>query len=144
MTKTTIDHRYKATEAKYKGRAQEMFVTYDLAQETRGDGKAMYPKVQRVYIAGDVKDWRVGTFEKRTGRKVHGVKIDYEQTRARYARRPYSATRGETTYKVQPARVGAGVSHFSKVVDVPEDARNVRFHKGKLPAKYRDALQAVR
>ena len=66
---------YKTTESKYKGGAEEMYVTYDLWQETRGDGRALYPKVKRVYIAGQVKDWHVGTFAKRTGKHVHGVKL---------------------------------------------------------------------
>ena len=39
MTQAT-KHRYRPTEAKYKGRAEEMFVTYDLSQETRGGGPA--------------------------------------------------------------------------------------------------------
>jgi hypothetical protein len=137
-------HRYKATEAKYKGRAQQMFVTYDLSQHTRGGGEAVYPKVKRVYIAGDVTGWQVGDFEKRTGKKVHGVKIDYEQSRSGYQRRGYTAHRGGTTFHVQPSRVEHGASHFSKVVEVPERARNVTFHKDALPQQYRDALQDVR
>lgn len=83
------EHAYRPTEAKYKGGAEEMYVTYDVAQKTRGGGGALYPKVKRVYIAGRVKDWKVGDFAKRTGRKVHGVKIDYEQSRA-----PYEPTGG--------------------------------------------------
>ena len=31
-----VKHHYTPTEAKYKGGAQEMHVTYDLPQETRG------------------------------------------------------------------------------------------------------------
>src|SRR5438445_19143 len=103
MTATT-QHRYKSTESKYKGGAQEMFVTYDLWQDTRGEGQALYPKVKRVYIAGDVKDWHVGTFKKRTGREVHGIKIDYEQSRGGYTRRGYTATRGNTQYEVSAAK----------------------------------------
>src|SRR5207248_1803087 len=64
MTQAT-KHRYRPTEAKYKGRAEEMYVTYDLSQPTRGGRRAMYPKVHRVYIAGQVKDWHVGNFAKR-------------------------------------------------------------------------------
>jgi hypothetical protein len=137
-------HRYKATETKYKGRAHEMYVTYDLSQHTRGGGEAGYPKVKRVYIAGDVKGWHVGDFEKRTGKKVHGVKIDHDQSRAGYQRRGYTAHRGGTTYHVQPSRVGGGTSRFSMVVEVPEGARNVTFHKGALPQQYQHALQNVR
>ena len=33
-----------------------MYIAYDLEQKTRGDGHAFYPKVKRVYIAGDVKE----------------------------------------------------------------------------------------
>jgi hypothetical protein len=143
MTRTT-KHRYRPTEAKYKGRAEEMYVTYDLSQQTRGGGQALYPKVQRVYVAGQVKDWHVGTFAKRTGKEVHGVKIDYEQSRAGYERKGYVASRGGTPYQVAPAKVGGGFSHFSKIVQVPKDARNVKFHQGKLPPKYQDALQDLR
>jgi hypothetical protein len=34
--------------------------------------------------------------------------------------------------------------HFSKIVEVPEDAENVRFHTDALPRKYQEALQDVR
>ena len=143
MTKPA-KNRYTPTEAKYKGGADQMYVTYDLSQKTRGGSRALYPKVQRVYIAGRVKDWQVGTFAKRTGRKVRGVKIDYEQSRAAYERKGYTAARGGTRYQVAPATVARSTSRFSKVVEVPQGARNVRFHAGKLPKEYRDALQDVR
>jgi hypothetical protein len=143
MTKKSA---YRPTESKYKGGAHEMFVTYDLEQKTRGGGSAMYPKVKRVYIAGDVKDWKAGTVLKRSGREVHGVRIAYEQSRRRYHRQGFTAKRGETAYKVRPSAVGSTTGQFVQVVEVPEDARNVRFYTGtaKLPAKYRHALQAVR
>src|SRR5947207_9164013 len=102
MTAAVDERRYTPTEAKYKGRAREMYVPYDLPQRTRGAGEALYPKVKRVYVAGDVKDWKLGTFAKRTGKKVRGVKIDYEQTRAGYDRRAYTAQRGGASYQVQP------------------------------------------
>src|SRR5258708_10841080 len=135
--------RYKATEAKYKGRAEEMYVTYDIEQKTRGGNEALYPKVQRVYIAGQVKDWHVGEFEKRTGKHVHGVKIEYEQSRQGYQRKGYTATRGGKEYQQKPSHITRGKSSFSKLVEVPEDARNVAFHE-KLPAKYKETLQNIR
>jgi hypothetical protein len=138
------DRRYKATESKYKGGAEEMYVSYDLLQQTRGTGRALYPKVKRVYIAGKVKNWQVGTFTNRTGKDIYGVKIDYEQSRSGYVRKAYSATRGNTHYQVPPMRVKGGTSSFSKVVAVPADAQNVQFHAGGLPQKYREALQDVR
>lgn len=78
--KTRIQ-RYKASESKYKGRAKELYVTYDLKQLTLGGCSALYPKVKRVYIAGDVRHWKTGTVKKRSGQSVHGVAINYEQTR---------------------------------------------------------------
>ena len=82
-----VNHHDKATESKYQGSAEEMYVTYDLQQATRGGARALYPEVKRVYIAGTVTHWHVGTFAKRTGKTVHGVKIDYTQSRQAYARK---------------------------------------------------------
>src|SRR5919201_3287702 len=101
MPKRNGATRYRPTESKYKGGADEMYVTYDLEQHTRGGGTALYPKVKRVYIAGDVKDWQVGDFTKRSGRQAHGVKIDYEQTRSGDRRQSYDAARGRTAYTVR-------------------------------------------
>jgi hypothetical protein len=81
VTESSTKHRYVPTEAKYKGRAREIYVTYDLRQATRGRNIALYPKVQRVYIAGDVRDWECGSFKNRTVRKVHGINVEYEQSR---------------------------------------------------------------
>jgi hypothetical protein len=146
MKNTTQKHRYRPTESKYKGGAHEMYVTYDLEQKTRGGGSAMYPKVKRVYIAGDVKDWKRGVVKKRTGREAHGVLIEYEQSRKSYRRQAYRAERGKTAYKVSPASVGGTSQRFRQVVEVPKEARNVRFYtdERRLPAKYRQALQNVR
>jgi hypothetical protein len=121
-----------------------MYITYDLEQRTRGKSTALYPKVKRVYIAGDVKDWCVGTFTKKSGRTVHGLKIDYAQGRQGYQRQAYRATRNTTTYAVSPAKIGKSTSTFSQIVEVPLDAQNLRFSGKKLPAKYRTALQHVR
>lgn len=141
---TQIKTGYRPTESKYKGGAKEMYVTYDLTQKTRGPRPAVYPKVKRVYIAGDVQGWEVGDFEKRTGRKVHGVKIDYRQSRSGYSRQGFSARRGSTEYEVSPANIGASTSTFSQIVPVPKAAEHVRFHRGRLPQKYQQALQDVR
>src|SRR6266571_5092438 len=99
MPKTMTKSGYRPTESKYKGGAHEMYVTYDLEQRTRG-GHAVYPKVKRVYIAGDIKNWKAGAAEKRTGRKVHGVRIEYEQSRQGYRRNAYTARRGSSEYGV--------------------------------------------
>jgi hypothetical protein len=146
MASTTTTHRYRATESKYKGGANEMYVTYDLEQKTHGGGSATYPKVKRVYIAGDIKNWKVGTVRKRTGREVRGVSIEYEQGRAGYRRKEYTAERSTTSYEVAPASVSKTSQRFMQVVEVPEAAHNVQFHtdSSSMPDKYRHALQDVR
>jgi len=146
MPATTTRRGYRSTESKYKGGAHEMYVTYDLEQQTRGGNTATYPKVKRVYIAGDVKDWRAGRVQKRTGRQVHGVRIEYEQSRRRHHREGYEAERDGTSYEVTSANVPATSQRFTQVVEVPEAARNVHFYPSaaSLPEKYRDALQDVR
>ena len=143
MTASATRH-YKTTASKYKGGAEEMYVTYDLRQATRGEGQALYPKVKRVYIAGTVTLWHVGTFAKRTGRTVYGVKIDYAQSRQDSTRKGYKAKRGSTFYYVQPTHVRQSQATFSKIIEVPEEAHNVQFHVGALPRHYHDALQDVR
>jgi hypothetical protein len=138
---------YRPTESKYKGSAEEYYVTYDLGQKTRGGGSAFYPKVKRVYIAGKVTGWKAGRrLRKRTGKIVNGVQIEYRQSRRAYGRGAYTAKRGRTGYAVKPARVSASSQNFVQVVEVPPKARNVQFHsaKARMPAKYRSALQRVR
>src|SRR5579862_601822 len=113
---STKETEYRTTESKYKGGAHEMYVTYDLCQETRGGGSAIYPKVKRVYIAGNITGWHTGQFAKRTGREVHGVRIEYEQSRAAYHRVGFTASRGNTSYTTKPANVAAASQHFTQVV----------------------------
>jgi hypothetical protein len=123
-----------------------MYVTYDLEQKTRGGQSALYHKVKRVYIAGEVRDWRTGLVRKRTGREVHGLRIEYEQTRKGYRQRGYAARRGETKYLVAPRTVASTAQRFVQVVEVPTAARNVHFYPDhiRLPAEYEQALQKVR
>src|SRR5215469_12088031 len=127
-------HGYRGTETKYRGGAKEMYVTYDLPQETRGGGTAVYPKVKRVYIAGDVTDWQIGDFTRKSGRIAHGVRIRYEQIRNGYRRKGFQASRGDTTFDIEPASVKPTAQQFAQVVEIPERARNVRFHMRGLPA----------
>ena len=123
-----------------------MYVTYDERQKTRDGSERLYPKVKRVYIAGDVKDWKVGDIRKRTGRKVHGVAIEYEQSRIGSHRRGFNAQRDRTSYSVKPTAVGRTSQTFRKVLEIPPDAQNVYFYKNsrRLPARYQSALQDVR
>ena len=146
MTTAIKQRSYRPTESKYKGRAHDMFVTYDLDERTRGGATATYPKVKRVYIAGDVKHWMAGTMGKRSGREVLGMRIEYEQTRTGYRRKGYQAERGQTAYEVALASVPATSQRFVQIVEVPVEARNIHFYTDvrQLLAKYGHALQRVR
>jgi hypothetical protein len=146
MTASAAKNGYRPTEARYKGGAHEMYVTYDLEQKTRGPDNAVYPKVKRVYVAGQVKGWKTGIVQKKTGREVHGVRIEYEQGRTGYRRKGYAAHRGATEYPVRSATVSGSAQRFAQVVEVPEGARNVHFYPthGELPSKYQQALQRIR
>jgi hypothetical protein len=144
--KTTVnEHRYRPTESKYKGGAHEMYVTYDLEQKTRR-GRAIFPKVKRVYIAGEVNDWKVGQVKKRSGREVYGVQIAYNQRRKGYRRKEYAAERGGIVYQVAPTSVEGTTQQYRRIEEVPTGARNVRFYSdaSKMPEKYRHAMQHVR
>lgn len=145
MTQTT-SRRYRSTESKYKGGAHEMYVTYDVKQKTRANHETLYPKVKRVYIAGDVTDWKSGEVQKRSGRKVSGVQVDYQQTRSGYHRKEFAAQRAHTTYSVKPATVKGSSQQFRQIIEVPKNAQNVHFYTTakKLPKKYQSALQNVR
>jgi hypothetical protein len=146
MTTATGERGYRPTESKYKGGAHEMYVTYDLEQKTRGEHEAVYPKVKRVYVAGNVKDWKSGTVRNKLGRQVHGVRIEYEQARRGYRRRGYARRRGETKYSMAAATVAKTAQRFAQVVEVPAAAKHVQFYSdyAELPAKYQEALQRVR
>jgi len=143
---TKTNHRYRPTESKYKGGAHEMYVTYDVKQKTRSGDSKLYPKVKRVYIAGDVKDWKTGDIKKRSGRTVHGVAIEYEQSRKGFQRKGFTAQRGGTSYTVRPSSTGPTSQKFRQVLEVPQDAQNIHFYRNaqKLPTKYRSALQNVK
>lgn len=143
---TKTKERYRSTESKYKGGAQEMYITYDLKQKTRGGDERLYPKVKRVYIAGDVQDWKIGNMQKRSGKTVHGIAIEYQQSRKSYQRSGFSAKRGSTRYPVKPSSVGSTAQKFRQVLEVPQNASNIHFYANarKLPARYRSALQSVR
>jgi hypothetical protein len=143
---TAQRHRYRPTESKYKGGAAELHVTYDLKQRTRGGSSALYPKVKRVYIAGNVMNVSVGRVRKRTGREVRGVRIEYEQSRKGYRRAKFAARRGGRAYSVRAASVEPTRQRFAQVIELPDRAQNVKFYptRARLPVKYRHALQRIR
>ena len=143
---TNKKQEYKPTESKYKGDAKEMYITYDIEQETRGENKALYPKVKRVYIPGNVKDYEVGKTEKQSGKEVRGLTVNYEQGREGYHREGFTAERDGSEYEVEATDVSSTKQEFTKVVEVPEEAKNIKFYEDKedLPERYESALQNVK
>lgn len=131
-----IKQTYRPTESKYKDGAQEMYVTYDLDQKTRSGRTATYPKVKRVYIAGDVTDWRAGHFTKRTGRKVKGLRVVYKQEREGFYRE--ATKQGSATY------VQLATTTLTQIVELPEKAKHIKFSPDQLPAEYGETMQSVR
>jgi hypothetical protein len=146
MMTTAHKSVYRPTESKYKGGGRKMYITYDLDQRTRGGGSALIPKIKRVYIAGPVDGWKFGDFRKRSGREVHGVRIEYQQRRRQYRREAYRATREQTGYEVAPTGVRTAKQRFAQIVELPPQARNVGFYadRTELPARFRHARQKVR
>jgi hypothetical protein len=145
---TTQKHYYHhhSTESKYKGGAHDKFVIYDLEQRTRGDNMAIYPKVRRVFISGNIKKWELGHFRKNSGHEVYGVRIIYEQICKVYRRVGFEAKRGQTEDSVNSAETPPSSQEFTQIVEVPEEATNVHFYadKNELPEKYQTVIQDVR
>ena len=113
--------RYKPTTAKYKGRTKTLYIYYESRDRVRGGKVRWKPHVKRVYVSGELVRWEKGTFENKFGRKVHGVKIVYENPREAFI-----AQRGSTRYKV-----GRTTVTVTKIVELPEDARNVKLYTRK-------------
>jgi hypothetical protein len=128
---------YTPTEAQYKGGADQKFITYELEQKTRGGGTAKIPKVKRVYVAGEVEDFSVGTFEKKSGKEVYGAKIEMKRSRE-----GYTAERSDTGTEYE---VPETEQEITKIVELPEEAQNVSFYESKddLPERYESALQVL-
>jgi len=113
--------KYKPTTAKYRGRTKTLYIYYESRDRVRGGKVRWKPHVKRVYISGTVIEIKRGTFENRFGKRVHGLKIIYENPR-----RAFTAHRRGKRYKVSKATV-----KVTKVVELPKDARNVRIHTRK-------------
>ena len=92
--------KYKPTTAKYKGRTKTYYIYYESLDRVRGGKVKWKPHVKRVYVSGELVDWEVGTFTNRYGRRVHGLKIVYENPR-----RAFVAEREGKRYKVRKAMV---------------------------------------
>jgi hypothetical protein len=112
--------RWHGPPARYKGRALELLLTYDLEERTRSGSTAFYPKVKKTYIVGKLRLWSAGVVRKKSGREVHGVLIEYERNG-------------------RPAR------RLTRVVELPRQSMNVRLYidQNGLPERYYRALHGT-
>jgi hypothetical protein len=110
---------YKRSEERYAGGGMVKYVVYRSAQPSRGGRTRQRMRVKRLYFPADARDIeleRPGTYEKRTGRRVHGVAVRY-----RYQLAGGPARRGNTPYRL-PERW----SERRQVVELPQGATDVR------------------
>ncbi len=117
------------TEAMHDRAGKDMYITYELVREAPAGVRAVLPKVRRVRVRGELIDWKVGVFKMKSGRSVHGVRIAYRHTRRGYRRKAFKATRQDAAYAVHAADVRPTLQTIAKVAEVPQEARDIRFHR---------------
>ena len=66
---------------------------------------------------------------------MHGIKFVYENTRAGYHRKSFTAKRGKTKYRVSPAKVPRTKVTVSKIVELPKNIRKVKITTSKKKAE---------
>jgi len=114
------------TKYSYKGKTILYYIVYKSPQKYRDGSIRLRTRVKRVYVSGKLLDWQVGEFTKKSGKRVFGVRIIYENPRKGYRRRGFTAHRGRTTYHVSPATIGRTVYPVVKIVELPRDAKDIR------------------
>ena len=118
--------KYKPTTAKFKGRTKTYYILYLSRDRVRGGKVRWKPHVKRVYISGELLEYKVGRVRKRSGRTVHGVVFVYLNERRGYRRRGFVAERDGKVYEVRAASVPPAKTVVRKVVELPSDARIVK------------------
>ena len=125
---------------KHALRRSDLYITFDV-KESAGDLVALFPKVKKVHITGEVKGWMVGIFRRVYGkrrRKFMGVKIEFDQIRKRYLQNSgYSTTSLPSNEALnQPRKISETRSTVSTIIEVPANAENIQFRIGTLPERY--------
>ena len=126
--------KYRPTEAKFSGKGKYYYILYLSRDKVRGGKVRWKPHVKRVYISGELLEYRVGRVRKRSGRTAHGVVFVYLNERRGYHRRGFVAERNGKVYEVRGARVPPAKTVVRKVVELPSDARIVKIttRKGEV------------
>ena len=127
--------KYHPTEYKLKGKGKYYYILYEHLERVRSGKKVWKPRAKRVYISGKLLSHKLGTFTNRYGKRVHGIKFVYENTRQGYHRRGFTAKRGRTKYRVSPTRVGRTKTTVSKLVELPRNIRRIRITTSKHRAE---------
>ena len=116
---------YRPSEYPRVGPGKYYYIFYENLEQTRSGKKVWKPRAKRVYISGRLKSWKKGTFVKRSGSRVFGIKFVYENTR-----KPFKAQRDSTKYSV-----GRATMDVKKIMELPKNARKVRITDRKSEAQ---------
>ena len=118
--------KYRPSEYRYAGSGKYYYITYKHLETLRNGKRAYKPRAKRVFISGKLLSHKLGTWKNRYGKRIYGIKFEYENTRVGYHRRGFSAQRGRTKYKVSPARVGKARMTVTKIVTMPHNIKTVK------------------
>ena len=111
---------YKPSESRYDKGGRVIYLQYSAPVRTRSGGKAAdRVRVKRLYLPADSWDVKLEgpkPLRKRTGRRVHGVAVEYQ-----HHLEGAKAKRGSTEYRL-PDRVAGR----TKVIELPPGAHDPR------------------
>lgn len=117
--------KYTETEEKYEGPTKVWWLIYDAPHEYRDGSIQDRTYAKRVYVSGTLKKKPTtpGKVKNRLGNTKYGVKIKFVTKREGFdAKRSDTGTKYHTKSTEIP---------YEKVVEVPKDAKNLRWSKKK-------------
>jgi hypothetical protein len=110
---------YRPSESRYDEGGRVVYLQYASSVRSRSGNPSDRVRVKRVYLPGDSWDLTLDgpkTVRKRTGRRVHGVALQYKHRLA-----GATAKRGDTEYRLRER-----VSERTKVIELPQDVHDLR------------------
>ena len=126
---------YKPSEYRYKGTGKYYYILYEHLEKTRSGKKTWKPRAKRVFVSGKLISKEIGYFINKYGRRVHGIKLIYENVRAPYNRKSFTAKRGKTKYRVSATHIPRTKVPVTKIVELPKNIRKVKITTSKRKAE---------
>lgn len=119
--KTNISKR-KITKRKKKlnTKGEKLFVTFEQHEpKLQGKGHSWHAKIKPCWIKGELKNWKSGTFMNRSGRRIFGLKVEYQPNH------------GST-------------STMKRIIELPRQSRGIKLRTRKtIPVKFQSLLKAA-